>query len=163
VLLPGRYKGSRRRRWAKPRTLEQIFGIDHLQKGEEKMSHFGGNTEDAGAPILSAKYWKKGTQIIGTVLRSFKTDNGYCYVIKLNRTIKVNREHTSPVGKGIEELDRISVGALKGFGMALQAANLPNGVLLAGDKVQITCTGATPTTKGNDQINFDVQVDRDTF
>jgi hypothetical protein len=159
--LAGSYKGNRWKRWnTRPRTIDEIFGIDHLQKGEESMSHFGGKTEDAGAPILGAKYWKKGIQIKGTVVRSFATDNGTCYVIKLLRPMKVNRLHTSPAFEGMEDMDKVSVGALKGFGMALQAAGLPDARLLTGDRVQITCIGSSPTGKGNDQINFDVQVDR---
>lgn len=125
------------------------------------MTHFGGKTADAGAPILSAKYWTKGKQILGTVLRTFSTENGECYVIQLNKPIEVDRENTYPPVPGKEKLEKVSVGALKGFGMALQAAGLPGAKLLVGDKVQISCTGTTPSGKGNDQIDFDVQVDRD--
>jgi len=124
------------------------------------MTHFGGRTEEAGAPILGAKFWKKGAQIKGRVLRSFVTDNGLCYVIKLNKAQKINRRDTSPSAEITEELDRVSVGALKGFGMALQASGVPDGRLISGDQVQISCTGTSPSGKGNDQINFDVQVER---
>jgi len=125
------------------------------------MAHFGGKTADAGAPILSAKFWKKGKQIIGNVLRTFSTENGECYVIQLHKPMEVDRKQTYPALDAKENLDRVSVGALKGFGMALQAAGLPGAKLLVGDKVQITCTGTTPSGKGSDQIDFDVQVDRE--
>ena len=125
------------------------------------MAHFGGKTADAGAPILGAKYWKKGKQIIGTVLRSFSTEKGECYTIQLYREIEIDRKLTYPQGEIKETLDKVSVGALKGFGMALQAAGVPGCKLQAGDKVQITCTGTTPSGKGSDMIDFDIQVDRD--
>lgn len=124
------------------------------------MSKFSGNTEDASAPILGAGFWKKGAQLIGTVVRNFVTTNGKCYTISLKKPIKVDLGTCYPKGSGVEEMEQVSVGALKGFGMALQASGIPNAELLAGDMVQITCTGATKTDKGNDQINFDIQVDR---
>lgn len=129
----------------------------------EKMGTFRGNTADASAPILSAKFWKKGTKIVGRVTRRFKTSNGDCYSIQLLEAISVNRAHTYPEGKGTEKLDKISVGSLKGFDMAVQASGVPNGQLLPGDKVVIECTGSTPTDKGNPQIDFSVEVNRDEF
>jgi hypothetical protein len=124
------------------------------------MAHFSGKTDGASAPILSAKFWKKGTQVIGKVLRSFETDNGICYTIQLKRPLSVNRKFTFPAENKTETLERVSVGSLKGFDMALQSSGVPNGKLQYGDEVQISCTGTTPTQKGNDQINFDVQVER---
>jgi hypothetical protein len=124
------------------------------------MPHFGGRTQDASAPILGAGFWTKGKQLMGTVLRQFSTDNGECYVVKLIAPIEVNRNFTYPKEDKKEKLDVVSVGSLKGFGMALQSTGIPGAILLVGDKVQITCTGKSPSGKGNDQINFDVQVDR---
>lgn len=162
MLLPGSYKGTRKRRWARPRTLLQIFELDKYLK-EDELTHFGGKTEDASAPILSAGFWKKGTQIKGKVVRAFQTDNGTCYTLQLLRPIDVNRKHTYPAGESTEKLDKVSVGSLKGFEMALQVSGVPEGKLIAGDNVQVSCTGTSPSGKGNDQVNFDIQIDRDSF
>ena len=161
MKLHGSYKGTRKpwQHW-RPRTMLEIYGVK--SKGEN-MAHFGGKTEDATAPILSAGFWKKGTQIKGKVTRSFQTDNGPCYSVQLPAPIKVNRKFTYPQDEGVEELDKVSVGSLKGFEMALQISGVPEGKLIAGDKVQITCTGTTPSGKGNDQVNFDIQIDREAF
>src|SRR5476649_1545595 len=61
---------------------------------EECMAHFGGKTGDVSAPILGAKFWKKKTQITGKVVRSFNTDNGICYTLKLIKAIPVDRSMT---------------------------------------------------------------------
>lgn len=124
------------------------------------MTTFSGSTKDANAPILAAGFWKKGKQIIGKVVRSFQTDNGLCYTIETSKPTEVDRVNTYPRGKGIEQLPRVSVGSLKGFEMALQTSGIPDGKLLPGDRVQITCTGKTPSGKGSDQVDFDVQIDR---
>src|SRR5882724_7228648 len=51
---------------------------------QQKSGTFVGRTEEAGGPILSAKFWKKDSVIRGIVLNSFRTENGDCYVIKLD-------------------------------------------------------------------------------
>lgn len=172
MLLPGRYKGTRRRLIWRPRTLETIIGevfkvdwrlLDFTARERETMTTFAGKSQDASAPILSASYWKKGTKIVGKVVRSFHTNNGTCYTIQLLSGISVNRQHTYPKAKGTETLDKVSVGSLKGFEMALQASGIPEGKLLFGDKVVISCTGTTPSGKGNDQVDFEVEVNRDSF
>jgi hypothetical protein len=124
------------------------------------MTQYDGNSQDVSAPILSADYWKKGTQISGTVIRSFKTSNGVCYTIELKKPIKVNRQHTYPKESKTESLFKVSVGSLKGFEMALQASGIPEGKLQSNDKVEITCTGKTPTNKGNPQVDFTIKIDR---
>lgn len=127
------------------------------------MPTFKGKTEDSTAPILSADFWKKGTRILGRVARSFKTSNGICYTIELPEAITVDRRLTYPEEQKTEKLDKVSVGSLKGFEMALQATGIPEGKLLYGDKVVIVCTGRTPSGKGNDQVNFEVEVNREAF
>ena len=109
---------------------------------------FKGKTEDAAAPFLGAEFWKEGTEIRGTVLRGFDTENGRAYVIGLDK----------PVNLGGEEVDEVAIGALRGFLMALQAAHLE--ALLPHDHVIVLCTGTSPTQKGSPRLNFAVQVDR---
>jgi len=53
---------------------------------------------------------------------------------------------------------KVSIGALKGLKMALNAAGLEDWEV--NDRVIIECTGATKTTKGNDRVDFSVVVDR---
>lgn len=130
---------------------------------QQRSGTFAGRTEDAGAPILSAKFWKSGTSIRGIVLNSFRTENGDCYVIKLEEPLEVDRRLTHPPLEKIDLLSKVSVGALKGFGMALQASGIPSAKLLPGDSVTITCTGFSPTRKGNDQINFELIAAREKF
>jgi len=81
----------------------------------------------------------------------FTTRNGPAYVIKLAKAALVN---------GVEEME-VSVGALKGFQMALQAAGLNE--LRAGDYVSIEATGAEAAReKGQSpRVNFEVEVARD--
>jgi len=113
------------------------------------MATYKGKTEDAASPILGASWWEKGKRIMGRVVRSFRTANGTCYELKLG----------SPVVVGdFGLIDRVSVGALKGFGMALAAAGLDG--LRRGDSVLLECTGSTATEKGNPMVNFVVEVDR---
>ena len=112
------------------------------------MAQYQGKTQDAQSMILGAKMWKKGMRIEGTVTREFETTNGPCFEISLRTPIKI--------GTSIEK--KVSIGALKGFHMALNAAGLEN--LIAGDKVIVECTGSTQTDKGNPRVDFKVAVDR---
>lgn len=113
------------------------------------MATYKGKTEDAGSPILGATWWEKGKSITGRVVRSFQTENGECYEVKLLKPVEVK-----PVGK----TDRVSVGALKGFMMALSAAGLEK--LKADDALMLECTGVTDTDKGHPMVNFEVEVSR---
>jgi len=112
------------------------------------MPTFKGRTEDASAPFLGADFWKRGVKVIGKVLRTFKSANGLCYAIKLAGPVKLN-------GKTYDE---VSIGGLKGFDMALQAAGIE--CLKAGDGVYIECTGSVETTKSHERVNFCVEVSR---
>lgn len=107
---------------------------------------FTGKTKDAESPILGAKFWRRGMKLEGTVTRSFETANGICYEISTKEPITVNGEKTKLV----------SVGALKGFQMALAAAGLAE--LERGDKAAIECTGTTGTEKGNPRVDFAISV-----
>jgi len=122
------------------------------------MQKFHGNTEDASAPIIGAGYWKKGTQIKGIVTGVFKTTVGPAYNLTLDREISVPGDVLSPEQKGTVTGTEFSVGALKGFEMALRAAGVS--VLIVGDQITIKCTGSEDTGKGSPRVNFDVEVIR---
>lgn len=112
------------------------------------MAQYKGKTSDAQSTLLGAKAWKKGMRIEGTVTREFQTQNGACYEISLKTPVKIlgNTEK------------KVSIGALKGFHMALNAAGVEE--LQINDRVIIECTGTTGTTKGNDRVDFQVVLDR---
>jgi len=112
------------------------------------MAQYKGKTSDAQSVLLGAKAWKKGMRIEGSVTREFDTQNGTCYEISLRTPVKV--------AGNMEK--KVSVGALKGFKMALNAAGVDD--LQVGDRVIIECTGTTGTTKGNDRVDFSVVLDR---
>ena len=112
------------------------------------MGKYTGKTQDAGAPILGAKFWKAGITISGKVTRSFDTVNGPCHEIVLDKPITVDGEKQRSA----------SMGNMKGFGMALAAAGLES--LQAGDSVVIKCLGSTKTGKGNPRIDFRIEVQR---
>jgi hypothetical protein len=111
---------------------------------------FQGSTEQAGGGFLGADFWKKGTKVEGVVTGTFETSTGLAYSLHLNKEINLDGEKT----------DRISIGGLKGFFMALRAAGVPDGELLTGDGIIAECTGMTPSGKGSDMINFKVLVNR---
>jgi hypothetical protein len=112
---------------------------------------YKGRTEDAAAPFLSAEFWKKGTMIAGTVERLFKAGDQQCCALRL----------INPVTVAGEETDQVSLGAMAGLRMAIQAAHLRG--LAEGDKVWIECTGQTaPKKVGNSpRVDFSVEVVRD--
>jgi hypothetical protein len=112
------------------------------------MSTFRGRTEDADSVFLDAKFWKTGVHISGKVIRTFESENGPCYVLDL----------LDPVEVAGENVDRVSVGNLTGFRMALQAAGLQS--LKIGDTVHLECTGLKQTTKGSPRPNFEIEVTR---
>jgi hypothetical protein len=94
---------------------------------------YEGRTEDAEAPFLSGEFWEKGTEVRGIVERQYPTENGICYVLELERPVKIN---------GIEdEVSTVSMGNLSGFTMALQAARTG---LRIGDVIELECTGHKP-------------------
>ena len=93
---------------------------------------FSGSTEDAQSPILSAEFWKKGVRIEAKVIGIYQSKNGPLYNLLSKKPVTVKGE------KG----DKISIGGLKGFQMALRAAGIPEEKLLIGDAVIIECTGS---------------------
>jgi hypothetical protein len=111
---------------------------------------FQGSTEQAGGGFLGADFWKKGTKVEGVVTGQFETSTGLAYSLHLNKEVNLDGEKT----------DRVSIGGLKGFLMALRAAGVPDGELLTGDAIIAECTGTSPSGKGSDMINFKVLVNR---
>lgn len=119
---------------------------------------FEGKTEDAGAFILAAAFWKLGLVMRGQVLREFQTENGTCFVVHLDKPIVVPGDVVSPKQQGDVTSDRFSIGGLKGFQMAVDASGA--GKLLPGDIITVKATGETDTGKGSPQVNFKVRVER---
>lgn len=119
------------------------------RKGGKTMSkQFRGRTEDADSIFLSAEFWKPGAKIAGKVIRVFDSENGPCYVLDLVNPIPMNGD----------TVDRVSVGNLTGFRMALQAAGLDR--LQVNDAIHLECTGLKSTTKGSPRPNFEVEITR---
>lgn len=111
------------------------------------MAIFKGKTQNV--PFLPASFWKRGTQILGRVLRGFHTENGTAYVLKLG----------SPVELDGKQVSLVCIGALRGFEMALVGAGLER--LCSGDLVALECIGSTPSTKGSPRVDFEIEVTRE--
>lgn len=116
------------------------------------MPQFKGRTEDAGAPFLTASFWTEGKRVAGVVIRKFSTDKGLAIVLALTSKVMIEDKSES----------QVSIGASAGLRMAVDAAGVPGGFdgLLIGDRVYLECTGKSATEKGNDQVNFEIEVNR---
>lgn len=126
---------------------------------------FKGDTKDAGAPILGAKFWKKGVTIKGRVMRKFATANGPCWQLELDEEITVSGAQVSPEQKGKITGAHFSVGNMKGFIMALVASGIPcdeagSPELLPGDEITLECTGEQESGKASPMVTFKVEVNR---
>jgi hypothetical protein len=120
---------------------------------------FTGDT--AMAPILGAKFWTKGTKLVGLVLGSFETRNGPCTTIRLNQPVELSGELLNPPENGNKKLEAISIGNMKGFESALRACGC--GALKPQDEISIECTGTQNTGQKSDMVLFRVDVSRDKF
>lgn len=113
---------------------------------------FTGKTEDAEAPFLTAEFWKEGTRIRGVVEKLFTTklNNDPCYVLTLEDPVEVDGQSE----------ERVSVGNMAGFKMAMQVAGVPR--LLPRDIVEMECTGVKKSKKEgySDRVNFELTVTR---
>ena len=98
--------------------------------------------------FLGAEFWKPGVSIFDKVVRSFESENGPCYVVRL----------TTPLTFAGESVEEVSIGNLTGFRMALQAAKLER--LTVNDVIRLECTGMKPTAKGSPRANFEIEVER---
>jgi hypothetical protein len=116
--------------------------------------HFQGRTEDASSIFLGADFWEKGMKVSGTVARVFevKGDDGpaTCYELKPVDGVEIDGE----------KQDKVSIGNLTGFRMALQAAGVDK--LRVRDMIAITCTGYEKAKKEghSDRANFEVDIVR---
>jgi len=109
---------------------------------------FKGRTADAAVSFLPSDFWKPGVKLIGKVTRTFDTENGPCAVLELPEPVQVNGEPH----------DEVAIGALKGLLMALGVAGVQ--WFVPGDSVYLQCAGVTPTTKGHDRADFEVEIHR---
>lgn len=121
------------------------------------MPTFSGETKN-GAPIIGARYWKKGVTLTGVVLNSFDTANGKCYQLSLMDDITVNGDVLFPKQEGKVTGKEFAIGALKGFEMALRACGC--GELLPKDLVKVTCIGLSDSGKGSPRVDFKIDVTR---
>lgn len=119
---------------------------------------FKGSTAERKAPILGARFWKKGISLTGEFVRKFPTVNGDCFEFELGREVEFEGNVVSPAVQGKIKSHRISVGAMKGFLMAV--ADCGCGEFALGDRVTITCEGEKASGKGSDMVLFKVEVDR---
>ena len=122
------------------------------------MPQFKGSTAERKAPILGAKFWKKGISLTGTYVRTFPTVNGNCFEFELGKEIEFHGNQISPVEPGMVKAHRIGIGAMKGFMMAI--ADCGCGDFVLGDRVTIICEGAKDSGKASDMVLFRVEVDR---
>lgn len=120
------------------------------------MQTFEGRTTDADAPFLSAAFWQDGATVAGFVSKIFPVQPDptkpatKCYVLNLRDSVEVDGE----------EWDRVSVGNMAGFKMALDAMKL-DGLRLK-DFVTITCEGVKKAKKDgySDRVNFHLKIER---
>lgn len=125
---------------------------------------FDGRSEN-GAPIIGAAFWKKGVVLTGRVTGVFQTSVGECYNLTTMDEITVPGNVLSPKMKGPVKGTDWSIGALKGFEMAVKqafkkATKPEDRKIQLGDQLTITCIGLEQTTKGNPRVDFHVRIRR---
>lgn len=115
------------------------------------MSMRKGRTDEVQGTFLGAEFWTLGKKIIGQVVRPFQSVNGRCYTLKLGKPVEID---------GHQE-DVVSIGALKGFQMALDATGWSE--LRAGDNVVLSCTGHKDPGKAGQSpmVEFEIEVTRE--
>jgi hypothetical protein len=121
------------------------------------MPTFKGKSEN-GAPIIGAGFWKKGTVMRAVITGIFPTAVGKCFNISTSEEISVPGDVLSPPQKGTVKGRDWSIGALKGFEMAVRSSGC--GELQVKDFLKITCVGLEPTDKGNPRVDFELEVNR---
>lgn len=122
------------------------------------MQMFEGRTVDADAPFLGAEFWKEGVSLTGIVSKVFEVENVKDGIAKKNKAYVLLVK--DPIEIDGEEWDRVSVGSLAGFKMALDVAKV--NALLVKDIVTITCEGFTASKKEgySPRLNFKITVQR---
>lgn len=117
------------------------------------MKVFEARTEEGEAPFLSGGWWQPETSVIGVIEREYRSENGPCYVLELEKPVEL--------ADGPETM--VSIGNLSGFNMCLQALKKKGlGSLEVGDFVEVECIGLKPPkAEGySPRPNFRVKVTR---
>jgi hypothetical protein len=112
---------------------------------------FTGRTADAEAPFLSGAFWKPGVRVHGLVSKLFQDkESRICYVLELKEPVLIDGE----------EWDRVSLGNLAGFVMALAAAKIER--LRVKDFLEIECEDVKAATKEgySPRPNFKINIIR---
>lgn len=112
---------------------------------------FVGRTADAEAPFLSGAFWKPGVHIRGKVVKLFvDKEQRTNYVLELENPVEIDGA----------EWDRVSVGNLAGFVMALSAARIER--LRVNDVLEMECEDIKAATKEgySPRPNFGIKVTR---
>ncbi len=122
--------------------------------------HFTGKTSDVDAPFVPAAFWEVGKTIKGVVAKVksevYEDKPQTVYVLELEEEVVIDDE----------AWDRVSIGNLRGFGMALEAAKsiddqrLPNQRLALMDTVTIQCEKIRKAKKEgySDRVDFIIDV-----
>lgn len=133
---------------------------------------FTGRTEDSGSLILGGEFWKPGVKISGLFIRKWKSKNGDCFEFRLAVPIKVYVDADTEsriLPKDSKEpgrevaVEKVSVGALKGFVMACDDLKSKGaGEFQYKDNVIIECTGTVPSEDKDkqDMLKFAVDLNR---
>ncbi len=114
---------------------------------------FSGRTEDAEAPFLGASFWEVGKSVRGVISKIFDSrpqadkPAQRCYVLELSESVEIDGE----------EWDRVSVGNMAGFKMAMQGAKLD--ALRLKDVLTIECTGYKESKKKRKEVVDGVTVE----
>src|SRR5258707_14143383 len=92
---------------------------------------FEGRSLDVEAPFASGEFWEIGKIIKGEVVRVYTTElegkSSLAYVVELDDPVEIDGE----------EWERVSIGNLAGFRMALQAAHIER--LYMKDLIETEC------------------------
>ncbi len=113
---------------------------------------FEGRTVDAEAPFLSGEFWEVGKIVVGKVVRVYPTTldgkTSLAYVVELSEPVTIDGE----------DWDRVSIGNLAGFRMALQAGGIEE--LIVNDVIEMECESIKAAKKPgySPRRNFRVKV-----
>ena len=131
---------------------------------------FKGNTNNAGSAILGFDFWGKGTKVTGTYTRDWQSSVGTMYEFAVMSgqpkptafLDEKGRVTTKQNGGKETQLERFSIGALKGFGMALQDLENQNIQMKFRDLVTIECIGfqENEDSRKDEMVLFEVTIDR---
>jgi hypothetical protein len=141
--------------------MEEIFArfAKANKRGYIELKMLHGSTAkrlEEKCPILTAEFWQKGIFIEGKVIRPFHTANGMCYEIHTDETQEIDGEVCFPKEPGKIKTNRVAIGSLKGFQMALAQGGFDP--LIAGDLVRITSVGTVPTENDSPMVLFEVDL-----